>query len=132
MEESLAAASQGQQAAHPPPDLDRARLALVTCQRQFNHLAHRCSSDLMHYERMAELASVGQERGGKWRAWANRVKATLDSCQQPMFDVNEALFQCWQEVVERIGLTAVSVQATSIGQLVTVPEGQDQARERVT
>ncbi len=121
LDEALAAAIEGQQAVIHPADLERARRALTTCQKRFNQIAHRFSSDLLRYERIAELKRFGRRRGGEWRAWASSVKAALDWCQQPLFDVNQALFNCWQELAERAGMHVVTVQATNIGQQLTSP-----------
>jgi hypothetical protein len=88
------------------------------------------SSDLLSYERLAELATFGSERGGEWRGWADSVKEALARSWRPAFEVNQALFLCWQEIAERAGVNAVSVHATNIGQMIegvenkeTVPAG---------
>lgn len=113
-------------------DVNRARQSLVFCQDQFNRVAARFAFDLISYERVSELMRLGRERRGEWRAWAASVKESLDGCQQQMYDVNHALFRCWQEIAERVGMTSVSVQATNIGQQVTVPTNKEQLLEEVT
>jgi hypothetical protein len=127
LEEAADAAEAGRQSVGGPVDLDHVRRALTTCQERFNRLVDRFTSDLVRYERIAELARLGHERGGEWRAWATSVKAALEDCRQPIFDVNQALFRCWQDLTERVGMTSVSVRATSIGRHVSVPERENVA-----
>lgn len=124
LEEALVAASAGQQAAQVPADLQQVRRALVTCQERFNQISYRFGFDLLPYERVAELMRFGRTRGGEWRAWAAGVKAALEWCRQPLFDVNEALFCCWQELTEQASSSAFNVQTTTIGQhlLLARPE----------
>jgi hypothetical protein len=128
LEKASTAAGEGRQALSPPMNMDRARRALAVCHEWFNRTAHRLSSDLMSYERIAELAHL-IERGGEWPIWARSVKEGLDRCQQPLYDVNQALFRCWQEIAERAGMTSVAVQTTSIGQQITTPAERDTERE---
>lgn len=128
LEEILLATGQGQQAVEPGPNLNYAWRALIICQEQFNHLVYRFF-DLISYDHLAPLMHFGRQHNGEWRAWANSVKEGLDRCQQPIYDVNQALFHCWQELAERAGLTAVSVQTTNIGQQITIPEGREGAQE---
>lgn len=115
LEEALVAVNEVRQTVAYPVDINHTRRALATCQERFNRIAHLFSSDLVCYERIAELTRFGRTRGGEWRSWADSVKAALDACQQPLYDVNQALFLCWQEIAERVGMTSLSVQATSIG-----------------
>ncbi|HKY04691.1 MAG TPA: hypothetical protein VJQ56_07375 [Blastocatellia bacterium] len=132
VEEAMEACAQARQALAYPTDLDRARRALITCQKKFNLAVYRFSSDLLVYERMAELTSLGEERKGEWLVWANNVKGALELSRQPFYESNEALFLCWQELAERIGVGSVSVQATNIGQQIKVPSAAEAAREGVT
>lgn len=132
LDEALGAASEGQQAAGYPIDLECARRALATCQERFNRITHQFTSNLVLYERIAELTRFGRKRRGEWHAWADGVKEALDQCQQPLYEVNQTLFRCWQEMTERVGMTSVSVQATTVGQQITVPEGREAAREANT
>jgi len=123
LQEALTAATEGQQAVGHPTDVNQARRALTICQERFNRVTHRFSTDLMSYERIAELVSLGSERQGEWPTWTSSVKEGLDRCQQPFYDVNQALFLCWQEIAERVGMNSVSVQTKSVGQQIyVVPE----------
>jgi hypothetical protein len=113
-------------------DINLARQALVVCQDQFNRQIHRFSFDLVSYEKVAQLLQLGRERGGEWHAWAKGIKIELESCQQHLYLANQALFRCWVEIAERIGMTSVSVQATNIGQQITIPPNQELSAEGMT
>jgi hypothetical protein len=119
------ASGEGRQAVNYPTDLQSARRSLVRCQQFFNDVSYRLTSDLLSYERLAELTTFGRERGGEWRGWADSVKKALERCWQPAFDVNQALFLCWQEIAERAGMNAVSVNATNIGQMIEGVENKE-------
>jgi len=116
-EEALNAASRGCRALKSPAKRDVARKALARCQEAFAALSLRFQSDLASYDRVAELISLGRQRGGEWRSWAASVKQALQQCEQPTCDAGQALFACWRELAERV--PGVSVRATSIGQKVT-------------
>ena len=64
---------------------------------------------------------MGRERQGEWLAWAHSVKAALDQCQQPLYDVDDALFLCWQEIAERVRGPCVSGPPLGITRENTVP-----------
>jgi hypothetical protein len=117
LEESRAAADEACEAVGHPVDLDRARRALITCQERFHHFAAEFLRDLTSYERMADLASVAQERGRDWASWVKVVKQGLEQCQALVEEGRDALFLCWQDLAERLSTAHVSVRNTSIGQL---------------
>jgi hypothetical protein len=119
------AARQGRQAVAYPTDLQTARHSLVVCQQNFNDLSYRLASDLLSYERLAELTAFGSERGGEWFPWSNALREALECCRQPAFDVTQALFLCWQEIAERTGVNGVSVNATNIGQMIEGSENKE-------
>jgi hypothetical protein len=108
-----------------PSDLQTTRHALVLCQQHFNDLSYRLASELLSYERVAELTEFGAERGGEWFAWSNALIEALGCCRQPVFDVNQALFLCWQEIAERSGTNGVLVNATTIGQMIESVESKE-------
>ena len=125
LEEADAAARQARQAVAHPADLQTARHSLVVSQQHFNELSYRLTSDLLSYERVAELATFGSERGGEWLAWSNALKEGLECCRQPAFDVNQALFLCWQEIAERMQANGISVKTTNIGQMIERTENKE-------
>ncbi len=114
--EASDAACEGVQSSSYPIDIDRARRSLKTSQEKFILISERLSSDLLSYDRIEELISFGDDRRGGWEKWARNVKAALESCREPLYEVNQTLFACWQELTERIGTTSVSVLTTNIGQ----------------
>lgn len=130
--EARAAAREGARALAGQQDLHCARRQLTICQDRYNRITHKFSLDLVAYERIAEINRLGRERGGEWRTWASSVKTSLDACQQPLYDVNQALFHCWQEIADRVSTTSISVQATSIGQQVKVSENAELVKEGIT
>ena len=113
-------------------DVNRARQALVFCQEQFNRIMSRFTFDLVSYDRVAQLVRLGRERRGEWQTWAGLVKQELEGCQQQLYDTNQALFRCWLEIAERVGMTSVSVHTTTIGQQVTVPQNPETTAEGMT
>jgi len=76
---------------------------------------------LLAHETVVDLLELGTSRGGGWLPWAEAVHDALDRCRGPLDDVHRSLLECWQEVAERGVAGSVSVQATNIGQQVTVP-----------
>ena len=117
LEESRVAADEACEAVGHHLDVDRARRALTTCQERFHHFEAEFSHDLASYERMADLASVAQERGREWASWVKVVKQGLEQCQALVEAGRDALFLCWQDLTERLGTPSVQVRNTSIGQL---------------
>jgi len=133
LEEGLKAAQAAQKAASHPADLGRARLALTTCQERFHGMEQQFSTDLISYEKLRDLASLGA-RGGEWPLWAKSVKDGLEQCRGPLERSSKALAACWQEIAERVGMTSISVQTTNIGQKIVAEatELKDLARGGVT
>src|SRR6185295_1440907 len=101
--------------------LNHVRRFLKTCQEKLILIAERLTSDLLCYERIAELTSLGRDRGGEWMIWTRNVKTALEACREPLYEVNQAIFACWLELTDRLATATVSVQTTSIGQQITMP-----------
>ena len=106
---------QASQAAARGGDFDALRRGLAACHERTANIAQRLVNDLLPYERIADLARLGRTRGGEWRSWAMSVKQALDACRQPLFDLQQAQFECWQEVAEHSGRQSIAVHATSVG-----------------
>jgi len=129
LEETCAAAAEACEAVGHPLDMDRARRALTTCQQRFHRFAAELSHDLASYERMADLASVAQERGRDWASWVKVVKQGLEQCQALVEEGTEALFLCWQDLAERLSVASVSIRTTNIGQQFSAPESKRETLE---
>lgn len=115
--EARFAASEGTSAA-VFDSLNQVRRFLKTCQEKLSLIAERLISDLLCYERIAELTSLGRDRGGEWLMWTRNVKTALEACRTPLYEVNQAIFACWLELTERLCTAGVTVQATNIGQIM--------------
>jgi hypothetical protein len=120
LEEACEAARDAAAGVAYPFSAERARRALTTCQERFHRFAHHFSLEIASYERIDDVRSVGQERGGDWLKWADVVKQAVEQCSAQAEEVRNAVFLCWQELAERIGASAVSVENTTIGQQITM------------
>jgi hypothetical protein len=85
----------------------------------FHQIARRFASELVSYERLADLSGLGRERRGEWLAWTGSVKQAIEDCRYPLDQAADALFACWQEIAERAGTSSVSVRTTNVGQHFT-------------
>jgi hypothetical protein len=123
-EEGLDAAKGAAVAAGYPVDMERLRKQLIVAQRSFNDLLRSFISDLLIRPGLSDLGRVGRQRGSEWQLWTDAVIQSVAQCEQPLFDTSEALFRCWQEMVERIGMNSISVQTKAVGQEITVPSSE--------
>jgi hypothetical protein len=132
--EAQEAAEQGLRAASGEFDSSGARRALIGCQDKFNRLTQEYFSDLASYERIDELVKFGLRSRGERLRWSNAVKQALEEYQQPLQDAAHALFLCWQELVDRLGIQSVSVHTTNIGQKIVsdVRDGKRPLVEELT
>jgi hypothetical protein len=134
LNEALRAARLAQKEIVNTGDLHSARRALTTCQERFHRIEQQFAANLVSYEILKDLASLGSERRGEWLAWANSVKAGIEQCREPLGGASKALAACWQEIAERVGMTSVSLQTTNIGQKIVskVEDAVDLAHEGIT
>jgi len=102
------------------PGLEVAATDLAACH---DHVleATRNLGTLLAYGSIRDLLELGGRRGGDWLPWAREVHDALERCRAPLDGVHKNLLECWQDVAERAAAGSVSVQATNIGQQVTVP-----------
>ena len=115
-EESLSAAVEGQRVVSQTTNWScdrRALTALTACQTGVNQLQQRFFSEMVCYSTIDDIVGLGRKRGGEWKAWADLVRQSLDRCQRQLFDTQQALFQCWQEVAERMIPNAESPPAAT-------------------
>src|SRR5262249_1329476 len=120
VEEAKAAAQAGQKATMGQMDLASARHSLIACHERVNSASQRFYSELVSFEALQALSSLVNEQRMVWHQWVSGVKDALDRCRQPIDNVNQALFQCWQEISERAGLVSASVEAARTGQPINI------------
>ncbi|HLH03140.1 MAG TPA: hypothetical protein VKX25_10245 [Bryobacteraceae bacterium] len=111
-------------------DFHAARRALGRCQNQVHQIEAQFVSELASYERLKDLACLGKERRGEWRAWAGSTRDGVERCREPLQALSQALARCWEEMAEHAGSNAVSVHTISIGKKV-VNRGVETSQERM-
>lgn len=124
LHEARKAAMQARKAVGHPTNLDSARRALTTCQERFHRLEQLFASELVSYEKLKELARLSSERRA-WIPWASTVKVGIEQCREPLEQTSRALAACWEELAERLGMVNISMQATTVGQQITVPKAKE-------
>lgn len=118
LHEARRASLNARKAVGHPPDLDQARRSLTICQERFHRIEQQFA-DLVSYEKLKELARLGNERRA-WLPWANTVKQGIEQCRMPLEQTSTALALCWQELAERVGTMNISMLATNVGQQITL------------
>jgi len=124
LEEADALAAQSLQGAQPNGPLERVHAALRDIHGLFNRFTASYVGDLASHDRIAQLLEMGDERGRGWWEWSQEVKTAIERCVLPMNAVAAVLADCWSELAERLARNSVSVQATNIGQQITVRDDQ--------
>jgi len=117
--ECIDAAEESERAAGQPYNPNQLRRFLAVSQKQFHRLAKILMSSLLSYEQVSVLVEFGRSRGREWMAWVNSVREGLEKCRPVLQGAEDAYFQCWQEIAERIIAGPVSVHTTNIGQQIT-------------
>jgi hypothetical protein len=106
-------------------DLDRARRALAKCQEYFHGAEQRFANELVSYESLRRLASLGSERGGEWKHWAASMKDAIEQGRQPLEEASQALAACWHELAEHSGTTSISIRSQNLGQKIVARSTQE-------
>lgn len=114
LDEAIAAAQEAVRATENQIDLARARHALSACQNRIHQQMRSLFCQMISFEALDDLNMLATEQP-KWAQWVIGVKDALDRCREPMLDLNEDVFEIWQELAEQTALS-VSVQAISTGQ----------------
>jgi hypothetical protein len=108
-------------------DLSRSRKALTQCQTSFDEAERTFTAELLSYDKMREVASLGARRRGIWLIWSRNIKRDLDVCRYELNLTRKALTVCWQELAEHAGKTNISVNTTNVGQQIST--GKSELRE---
>jgi hypothetical protein len=120
LEEADAHAVQALHMNQPNGLLENVRAILRKIQDLVNLFTASYVGELASHERIEQLLEMGRERGREWREWSQEVKTAIERCQAPLRVVTSAMADCWSELADRLARNSVSVQATNIGQQITV------------
>jgi hypothetical protein len=118
-EEAREAAEQASHALAHPTDLNLGRRALAVANERFIRLEYRFFDGATSHGTVSELIRFGRQQGREWLSWTGGVVQALDACRSPLRELDEALFQAWQELGERLGSRSLTVQTNNIGQQIT-------------
>ena len=124
LEEAIARAEGALQCGQTNGPLDGVRTALRDIHELLNRFTGLYVGELATHDHIAQLLEMGRERGREWRGWGQVVKTAIERCVPPMQAAAAAILECWSELAERLARSSVSVQATNIGQQITVGEDQ--------
>jgi len=132
LEEANARAAQLLQGRQLHGPLENARAALRGIHELLNRFTTLYAGELATHDRIAQLLEMGRERGREWREWSQEVKTAIERCATPMKVAASAMLECWSDLAERLARNSVSVQATNIGQQITMREDQMELAGRAT
>jgi hypothetical protein len=94
---------------------------LKASQEAVNLVGRQYSSEIVSYERVNDLMTLRTEHP-EWAGWVEAQLTHLSGLGKQIGDTNEAFLFCWQEIAERVGMTSVSVQTTTVGQQISAAE----------
>jgi len=123
--EEAGVAARTAKAAVISPDLERARRALAKCQEIFHGVEQQFCNELGSFERLSELAALGAERGGEWKAWSGSMSAAIGEVRPPLAEVSRTLAACWEELVEHSGKTSISIRTKNLGQKIVAKDSRE-------
>lgn len=118
-EECLSTAEEARRFAGPAFEPNQMRRSLAESQKQFHSLSRNLWSNLLSYDRINALVQFGSKHRPQWRGWVDSVRQGLDRSQPAVQAVEEAYFQCWHEIAERVTASPVSLNTTNVGQYIT-------------
>jgi hypothetical protein len=124
LEEADALAVHAMHEAQPNGPLEAVQAALRGIHALLNRFTASYIGQLASHDHLAQLLEMGDERGRGWWEWSQEVKTAIERCAAPMSGVAGAMVACWSELAERLARNSVSVQATNIGQQITVRDDQ--------
>ena len=112
--------------------LDKVRTAARDIHELLNRFGALYVGELATHDRIAQLLEMGRERGRGWLEWSEVVKTAVERCALPMKTAASAMLECWSELAEHLARNSVSVQATNIGQQITLRDDQMELAGKVT
>jgi hypothetical protein len=124
LEEAADALSSAPENAQHETQLTKTRTRLRLSHELMTQFIYKFMTELAAHDSIARLLEMAGERGRAWQQWVKVVKTAIERCTVPLRAVNSAILDCWHELSEILARNSVSVQATNIGQQITVREDQ--------
>jgi len=112
------AAQQAQAASAIEPDLRTTRQALTNCQACYNTLWSCFYGESFAFA-WRDHRDSARQTGAEWAKWVQGVDDALTQCPVVLYEAAQALFRCWQDLVEWAGLLSISIRIT--GQEIHAP-----------
>jgi hypothetical protein len=75
--------------------------ALRDAHRLVNYLTTCYWRDLGSYGAVSRLMEMGAEHGRAWQSWCRVTHASIESCAEPLAQVQSALLDSWSELADR-------------------------------
>jgi hypothetical protein len=101
-------------------DVASARQSLIECQQHACEVTQTLMCEVLSIDTLDALDELGRD-AQRWATWVRGVEDALDRCRQPADGVTRALFQCWQELTDRIGGISISVRTQATGHITQTP-----------
>lgn len=126
-EEAAASVNEAIRVSQPDGSLDAVVTALGEAQAALN----RCTAAYIGLfvpeipedpSLIEKLLSRGHKYGRQWLDWSKVVHRSIGLCASPLHASARAVADCWHELAVRLGRHSVSVQATNIGQQITLKD----------
>ncbi|MBK9169692.1 MAG: hypothetical protein IPM24_19840 [Bryobacterales bacterium] len=119
VQEGRQAAERGRQAAQAEnPRLPRVRRAIEHCRLPLQKVDHRFLSDVASFERAGQLWDLARTAGKEWGAWAGSLSQAVEDCRQQVYGLNGLIFECCDELTDRLSGVSVSVHTAAVGQMM--------------
>jgi len=119
-------------AIRPPRNLQRAQSGLSEFHQFLNEALIRFRTEVAEPNKLKNLSAMARDRGKAWLNWMTLVHTIINTLREKMLETWQALCQCWEELAEKLSDGAVSVQATNIGQQITMHEDQLELTTKAT
>ena len=119
-------------AIRPPRNLQRAQSGLSEFHQFLNEALIRFRTEVAEPNGLGILSAMARDRGEAWLNWMTLIHTIINTLREKMLETWQALCQCWEELAEKLSDGAVSVQATNIGQQITMHEDQLELTTKAT
>ncbi len=80
-------------------DCAAAQQLALRAQTVSNQIHNHFYQELLAFEQINGLNELGQQQPELWASWTCGVLDALSECHQPLYELNQLLFECWEELI---------------------------------